>query len=529
MIKKIKIKNFKKFRDITIEFNPNKNILIGENGTGKSSILQAINIVLSGSYSYIEKIGFKSLFNVEAINEFFKEKNKIDKSLENIKEILPEVIIELYFNELEFENEYELNGKLNTEKKEETGLQMKISPDLENIKLIKNLIENTEVFPFEYYKLEFNTFAGRSYNSYKKFHKFKQEFIDTSLINTNYEIQKHITNTYKKSIKEENRKKINNEFRNITTKFMSKMRENNIIEDKTNFKIEIDLKNQDSFKDKLTVQKKGVDVNYIGHGEKVLLSMENISENYDENIKILIIEEPENHLSFLNMLKLIEALNVVNYQIFISTHSNMISSRLGLNECILISENSSIEFKKLNKETVKFFQKAPNENILNFILSKKSILVEGAAEYILMNKFFELEEKILSYNKDIHICSVGGLSFKNYLEIAIYLNNKVAVITDNDKNIENNIIKKYNQFDSNKNISVFYDKDEEKYTFEVSLYKENKSWLENNKITTSKDILKYMLNNKAETALRILEKLEIDSHNFKIPNYIEGAIKWIVE
>lgn len=71
LIKKIKIKNFKKFKDeITIDFNDDFNIIIGNNESGKSTILQAIELVLSGSQSRIESIGLENVFNNEAIDNF---------------------------------------------------------------------------------------------------------------------------------------------------------------------------------------------------------------------------------------------------------------------------------------------------------------------------------------------------------------------------------------------------------------------------------------------------------------------------
>ena len=55
---------------------------------------------------------------------------------------------------------------------------------------------------------------------------------------------------------------------------------------------------------------------------------------------------------------------------------------------------------------------------MNFILSKKVILVEGNAEYILMEKFFEVIHSEDASNCGVAIISVDGLSFKRYLEIA---------------------------------------------------------------------------------------------------------------
>ena len=56
-ITKIKLHNFKKFKDLILDVNPDINILIGDNESGKSSILQAIDLVARGSRRRVENIG----------------------------------------------------------------------------------------------------------------------------------------------------------------------------------------------------------------------------------------------------------------------------------------------------------------------------------------------------------------------------------------------------------------------------------------------------------------------------------------
>lgn len=46
-ISKVKIKNYRSIKDLTINFNPGKNIIVCKNNSGKSNIIKAINIVLS--------------------------------------------------------------------------------------------------------------------------------------------------------------------------------------------------------------------------------------------------------------------------------------------------------------------------------------------------------------------------------------------------------------------------------------------------------------------------------------------------
>ena len=48
-IERVIIKNFKKFKDpFEIRFNENINLLVGDNESGKSTILEAIHVALMG-------------------------------------------------------------------------------------------------------------------------------------------------------------------------------------------------------------------------------------------------------------------------------------------------------------------------------------------------------------------------------------------------------------------------------------------------------------------------------------------------
>jgi AAA15 family ATPase/GTPase len=45
IIKEIKIQNFKSIKDLTIHCNPGINAFIGKNGTGKSAVFEAVNLL----------------------------------------------------------------------------------------------------------------------------------------------------------------------------------------------------------------------------------------------------------------------------------------------------------------------------------------------------------------------------------------------------------------------------------------------------------------------------------------------------
>ena len=106
------------------------------------------------------------------------------------------------------------------------------------------------------------------------------------------------------------------------------------------------------------------------------------------------------------MKKLINRISASSVdQIFIATHSSLVSTRLDLRKSILLNSNSRypVTLKDIPEDTAKFFMKAPNNNILEFILSKKVILVEGDAEFILLEAFYKKCSQSTPDVDDVHI------------------------------------------------------------------------------------------------------------------------------
>lgn len=523
MVDRIKLINFKNFRNETISFNSERNIFVGENGVGKSSLLQAIALVLSGSYSWIESIGIDSMINNEAIFDFYRGEKIIEK--------LPKLQIELYLKNYEGTRPYELNGKYNSSEIIADGLSLIISPNIEEFfNEIKELIENENcVFPFEYYKVEFTTFCGKSYNSFNRVHKIKYSYLDTSAINYSITTKKYIEQIYENQVKV-NKHIVAQSYREISDVFTDRMNTDFLENANKKYSLRLKQVTHKRFTSMLDAHRNNISINNFGMGEKVMLGVETLVISSSENITTILIEEPENHLSHLNVQKLIDIIEgSETKQIFIATHSNTIAAKLGLKNTILINENGrSTCLTDLKDETTRFFMKSPTNNILNLILTKKAILVEGDAEYILMSKFFEELQGSLPHSSDIAIISCGGKTFKRYLDVAGKLCKKIVVITDNDHDYNKNIKENYHDFLSLENIKIKADTNNLNYTFEICLYNENQEYYDKIFKTSSMSggVESYLLKNKAEAAFRLLEEYP---DKFIIPAYIKEAINWIID
>ena len=139
----------------------------------------------------------------------------------------------------------------------------------------------------------------------------------------------------------------------------------------------------------ITLTDSNIPLENKGTGEQCFIKTKLALAKKEKDIDAVLIEEPESHLSFWKMQQLIDQIKKRNNsQLFIATHSDMICTRLNLKKCILLSgkSNGFSTLSMLKDDTAKFFMKAPDNNMLQFILSEKAILVEEDAEYILVEE-----------------------------------------------------------------------------------------------------------------------------------------------
>jgi len=514
VITKIKLKNFKRFTDLEFDFDEKINVLIGDNESGKSSILQAIDIVLSGSRNKIENIGLENLFNNQVINVFLQSEKKYED--------LPELIVELYLNE---QNNDNTNGNNNEKGIICDGLRLHCLPNDDYSHDIKNILsQHNANFPFEFYLINFTTFANNPYNSYNKY--LKHIVIDNSQGNNEFAMKEYVSEIYKSKVQDIEKLSNLNKYREYKENFKNKEFES-LNSQMGNYCFAVKNTPKQNLETDLGLKEGDIFIEYKGKGKQCLIKTE-LALSQNKNLDIVLIEEPENHLSHINMKKLIREISKTNdKQTFITTHSDLISARLDLRKTIFLNSNNikPLPLNIISENTAKFFMKAPDNNILQYVLSKKAILVEGDAEYILMEKMFQIVTTENLEQSNIHIIAVGGKCFKRYLELAKILDIKTVVITDNDGDYDTNITQNYNDYSSVQNISIFSDSDITRKTFEICFYNDNKDVCDNLFLTGRRTLAvqDYMLKNKADCAFAILES----EKEFKVPQYISEAIQWI--
>lgn len=296
-----------------------------------------------------------------------------------------------------------------------------------------------------------------------------------------------------------------------------------------NLTISLDISQKNGWESNLIAYLDNIPFDLIGKGEQNSIKLKLSLESSEDDAQIILIEEPENHLSFSNMAKLVDQITqkCAGKQIVVTTHSNFVLNKLGLDKVILIHNGNHMTLKDLKEDTYKYFKKLPGYDTLRLLLSDKVILVEGPSDELIVQKAYIQKYNKLPIEDGIDVITVRGLSFKRFLEIADILQKHVAVITDNDGNVEQNITNKYSDYLNHQTIKICYSDDESSKTLEPQLVAVNELQILNNilekEFSTKEELVKYMTtsSNKNDCAMRIFDtQVEII-----IPEYINEAIE----
>lgn len=516
-IERLVLSNFKKFDSLELEFDPELNLLIGDNEAGKSSVLLAMELVMSGSRSRVETIGIETLLNSDAVKAFQAGPCTVDR--------LPKLVAEIY---LSADKKPGLNGTNNSKNLERDGLRMSFEPILDFSKeIVEALKEDPTNFPFEYYGVQFHTFAGEAYSSVKR--HIRHLAIDSSRIDSEYAAREYTRSVFAMHADVGNRSRLENAYRQSKGEFKNaQLRQlNEKLED---YKFGVRTSAKANLESDLVITEDEIPIESKGKGRQCFIKTEFALSKKGTRLDVLLLEEPENHLSHATMHQLIERIaQSVNKQLFIATHNSLISARLDLRKAILLGKRGQqVRLHKLPSDTAKFFMKAPDNNVLEFALSSKVILVEGDAEFILLDALYQKHSGSTLKKDGVHVISVGGTSFKRYLDLAKLLGVRTAVIRDNDGDYQKICVDNYAEH-AMAHAKVFADTDsKQRTTFEICLYQDNRAVCDEvfRKPKRKLEPLAYMLANKADAAFDLLLAKEAA---LVAPGYVQEAIKWINE
>jgi putative ATP-dependent endonuclease of OLD family len=118
-----------------------------------------------------------------------------------------------------------------------------------------------------------------------------------------------------------------------------KLDADNEVTDKS-LKITADIASTKSWESNLQLAVDAISFDQIGKGEQNQIQIKLALQNKAKDVDIVMLEEPENHLSHIDLVKLISHIEKKNSdkQIFLTTHSSYVLNKLSIKNLCLIAD-----------------------------------------------------------------------------------------------------------------------------------------------------------------------------------------------
>ena len=532
-INKLVVKNYKLLRDAIIPINPKINIFVGENDAGKSSILEALSILTTGKlngFAFDRQLK-ANLFNCKIRQEY------INAIRDGQTPAPPQIIFEAYFD-----GDPIFKGSNNTLSEDSAGINVTVKLADNNAPTYQKMLRAGDVkdIPIELYTVSCDYFNGNPASF--RYGPFKSVFIDTTRKEYTGIINHFVSENITENLSPEQLRDLavaynrsRREFHDDDTVKTLNDAVKSVIQGR-NVSLSLREDEVDAWKKQLSIVVDDIPFEHLGFGTQNALKIELALRNAEDQANIVLMEEPENNLSFTNIARLVDHVSSsTGKQVFISTHSSYIANKLNLENVILVKDGNVTSYKDLSDDAKKYFTKLPGYDTLRFALASKVILVEGPTDDLIIQRAYKDKYGKLPHEDGIDIIVVDSLAFKHYCDIALLMKKQIALVTDNDGDIEKNINLKYEKYLGKREIAFYYEGDANLRTIEPSVLAVNcvnevpseefKRIIssESRYSLKSRDyqgVLDFMTENKTEWAFRVFEATE----KIQYPEYIQNVI-----
>ncbi|TFD67989.1 ATP-dependent nuclease [Cryobacterium ruanii] len=534
MLEKLVVRNFLQFKSLDVAFDREMNIFVGNNDSGKSTVLQALEMVLTGRVSGKPIDGELSpfWFTQSVVAEYLAALQT------GTSTPTPTILIEAYFRD--DEALARLKGKNNSCADDSAGIRLTISLDSAYAEEYAAYIADPKVVrsvPIEFYRIDRRDFAGEA--TYGTRPLVTAAVIDASTLRlqsgTDYYLRKSIS----ANLTPEARAKLSLEFRTHRDELLDApafvdankllSAERKTLSEKS-LTLAADVSARASWETSIVPHLDSIPFSQVGQGEqsafKILLALEKSGQDRH----IVMVEEPENHLSHSNLNQLISLLQERSkgQQLILTTHSSFVLNKLGIDKLRLMSGGDVSSLDDLKADTKSYFLRLSGFDTLRMVLARAVILVEGPSDELIVQKAYWQKYDKSPLEDGVDVLSVQSLAFKRFLELGKELGCKVAVVTDlDDTDTDSKARKRFEDFEIAGTVKGFVGELEAGKTLEPQLISAAGLAALNAVFETSYDseggLLEHMTSHKTETALKIFEHSGI----LTMPKYIQDAIAFV--
>ena len=436
----IKLWNFRKYGNDTFDIdNPNLdlnfteglNVLIGENDSGKTAIIDAIKIVLkTHSYEYIKIEADDFYNNSDRLRIELKFKGLLDEEAKNFTEWLTW--------EGQGENSTSILRVFYDVRRKDYKIlpsEVKAGADTEGYSLTAEAREYLKATYLRPLRDAENELISKRNSRLSQIllgdDIFKEKDIPHPLVEEFKNINSSIEDYFKEGAEGADiKKKIDSYIKG----FYGEEKESLFEASKNDIK---------SILEKLSLSLNGQKNVGLGTLNRLFMAAEllHLNKKNWEGLRLGLIEELEAHLHPQAQMQVIETLQKQDeVQLIITTHSPNLASKIKLKNLIICNGNNAFpmgkDYTELKEDSYVFLEKFLDVTKSNLFFAKGVILVEGWAEEILIPSL----AKAIGFDltaKGVSVVNVGNLGFDHYSKIflrknAPFMDIPVAVVTDCD-------------------------------------------------------------------------------------------------
>lgn len=434
MINRLRICNFRRFSHLEMEPTKGVNILVGDNDSGKSTILQALTLVLTGRSNgrWASEEMTSDWFHRSAVQSFFERRQSEEADAQP-----PEIEIELYLESAEGALQ-RYRGVHNSRNEDSVGLKLRIHPAAEHADQLEEYLRADEcpsMLPIECYEVDWTGFSDEPIHQRPS--ELGHLLIDSRTLSSPRRVDYHMRQMVQEFVEPKDRAAIRIAARlfqsDISARHLASANER--IKKETSEGIKLDFVEVPSsgWTSGIGPRVDDLPLALTGQGRQAAMKIGLAISRASEGTSFVLIEEPENHQSHTSLMRLVRRLEELagNRQCFITTHSSFVLNRLGLHRLTLLHEGSVLRFEQISEETVRYFKRLSGFDTLRMVLAKHLVLVEGPSDAIVFERFF-----LDRFGKSPHECAVDvvpvGVAFKRGLELCAALGRWVVALRDND-------------------------------------------------------------------------------------------------
>jgi putative ATP-dependent endonuclease of the OLD family len=528
MIGKVIIRGYRTFEHLTLEPSAGMNVVVGDNEAGKSTLLEAIGLALTGRVNgrrASEELN-PLWFHIGNVANYFAKLGGSDEVSP------PEIEIELYVSSKSADAQ-RMRGVHNSLGIDSPGVRVRIKPSEEFAVEFSEYLKgpHTGVLPTEFYEVDWRDFNDQPI--WRRPSGFGVSFIDSRTIRSTSGVDYHTRDILGSFLNEKERAEIAVAHRvarqEMTAKALTAVNEQlaeegGDLHDKA-IGLAMDQSARASWETGVVPQVEGVPFAMIGQGQQAAIKVALAMKRHVGFAQYVLVEEPETHLSYSGLRRLIsriERLAGDEQQTFITTHSSYVLNRLGLDNLLLLSGGVVLRVTDLSKSTVLYFKRLSGFDTLRLVLARRLVLVEGPSDEMIFERAYRDLTGANTAEAGVDVVAMGGLTFARALELCAKLNRSAVALRDNDGKSPSKLKEDLAEFlSSDRHMCV--GESELGVTLESQLLSVNGSEVMRAVLGlgAEEDPASWMSKHKTDASLRVLES----AHRINYPPYIVEAVE----